>query len=69
MQKRRLGKTDIELSVLGLGGVVVMNESQADADRRVAEAIGQVSPTSTSPRSTWTPSSGWARHFSRTAMG
>lgn len=36
---RRLGKTDLELSVIGLGGVVLMNEAQADADRMVAEAF------------------------------
>ncbi len=39
MQTRRLGKTDLELSVIGMGGVVVMQEQQAEADRMVAEAI------------------------------
>jgi len=39
MQTRRLGKTDLTLSVIGLGGVVVMKEDQAEADRMVAEAI------------------------------
>jgi aryl-alcohol dehydrogenase-like predicted oxidoreductase len=39
MQTRRLGKTDLELSVIGMGGIVVMREDQADADRLVAQAI------------------------------
>jgi aryl-alcohol dehydrogenase-like predicted oxidoreductase len=39
MQTRRLGKTDLELSVIGMGGVVVMQEQQAEADRMVAEAV------------------------------
>jgi predicted aldo/keto reductase-like oxidoreductase len=39
MQTRQLGKTGIKLSVLGLGGVVVMKEEQTQANRMVAEAI------------------------------
>ena len=36
---RKLGRFDLELSVIGMGGIVVMNESQDDADRIVAEAV------------------------------
>ena len=39
MQTRRLGKTDLEPTVIGLGGVVVMKETQDDAYRMVAEAF------------------------------
>ena len=39
MEKRRYGKTNVELSVVGFGGIVVMNESQKSANRLVAEAV------------------------------
>ncbi|MEX0744513.1 MAG: aldo/keto reductase [Phycisphaeraceae bacterium] len=39
MQYRKLGRHDIEVSVLGLGGVVVMNQTQDEADDEVARAI------------------------------
>lgn len=39
MEKRALGNTGVELSVVGFGGIVVMKETQEDADRYVAEAI------------------------------
>ncbi|MCD6465445.1 aldo/keto reductase [Candidatus Bathyarchaeota archaeon] len=39
MEKRRYGKTNVELSVAGFGGIVVMNESQESANRLVAEAV------------------------------
>lgn len=39
MERRPLGSTGAELSIVGFGGVVVMNETQADADELVAEAI------------------------------
>jgi aryl-alcohol dehydrogenase-like predicted oxidoreductase len=39
MQYQKLGKTDLKLSVIGFGGVVVMKEEQGEADRMVAEAI------------------------------
>lgn len=39
MQQRKLGKTDLEPTVIGFGGVVVMKESQDDANRMVAEAF------------------------------
>lgn len=39
MQKRPYGNTGIELSVVGFGGIVVMDETNADAARYVAEAI------------------------------
>jgi aryl-alcohol dehydrogenase-like predicted oxidoreductase len=37
--KRRLGKTGVELSVIALGGVVVMDTEQSFANRIVAEAF------------------------------
>ena len=39
MEKRKLGKTDEMLSVIGFGGIIVMNEEQRDADKFVADAI------------------------------
>ncbi|MBS7606299.1 MAG: aldo/keto reductase [Candidatus Bathyarchaeia archaeon] len=39
MEKRRYGKSNIDLSVVGFGGIVVMNEAQEVANRMVAEAI------------------------------
>jgi len=39
LEKRRYGKTNIELSVIGFGGILVMNESQRSANKIVAEAI------------------------------
>jgi len=37
--KRRLGKTGIDLSIIALGGVVVMNDAQDAANNIVAEAF------------------------------
>ena len=37
--KRKLGKTGEELSIIGLGGVVVMNNSPSYASNIVAEAV------------------------------
>ncbi len=39
MEKRRYGRTNVKLSVIGFGGIIVMNESQEAANRIVAEAI------------------------------
>ncbi|MBS7649726.1 aldo/keto reductase [Candidatus Bathyarchaeota archaeon] len=39
MEKRRYGKTNIDLSVVGFGGIIVMNESQESANRIVSQAI------------------------------
>jgi len=39
LNKRRYGKTNVMLSVVGFGGILVMNESQDAANRIVAEAI------------------------------
>ena len=39
MKKRILGKTNRQLSVIGFGGIIVMNESQKDSNNFVAEAI------------------------------
>ena len=39
MQKRRLGRTGESLSVVGFGGVVVMNETPEAAGQHVAEAV------------------------------
>lgn len=37
--QRRLGKTGVELSIIGLGGIVVMNAEQSVANNTVAEAV------------------------------
>jgi predicted aldo/keto reductase-like oxidoreductase len=39
MEKRALGKTGEELSLIGLGGIVVSGIEQSEADRIVAEAV------------------------------
>jgi aryl-alcohol dehydrogenase-like predicted oxidoreductase len=39
MDKRRYGKTDIMLSVVGFGGIMVMNEQPPAASRFVAQAV------------------------------
>ena len=39
LPKRPLGKTGERLSVIGMGGIVVMGGTQQDANNRVAEAI------------------------------
>lgn len=37
--RRRLGKTDVHLSIIGMGGIVVMNSTPAAAKNLVAEAV------------------------------
>ena len=39
MKKRTLGRTNEQLSVIGFGGIIVMNETQENANNFVAEAI------------------------------
>src|SRR5450830_1883729 len=39
MPKRLLGKTGVRLSVIGLGGIVVMNETPEKAEKLVNESI------------------------------
>jgi predicted aldo/keto reductase-like oxidoreductase len=39
MQKRQLGKTRQELTVIGFGGTAVMGEDARESERRVAQAI------------------------------
>ncbi|MEM1581273.1 MAG: aldo/keto reductase [Candidatus Bathyarchaeia archaeon] len=39
MEKRRYGKTNVELSIVGFGGIAVMDESQESANQIVAESI------------------------------
>jgi predicted aldo/keto reductase-like oxidoreductase len=39
LEKRTLGRTGEKLSILGLGGVVVMDSSAGEASQRVAEAV------------------------------
>lgn len=39
MERRPLGKTGRELSIVGFGGIVVMNVEPAEASRLVAEAV------------------------------
>lgn len=41
MEKRLLGKTGIMLSLVGFGGIIVMNESMAKAGRLVTEAVNR----------------------------
>ncbi|HLA39896.1 MAG TPA: aldo/keto reductase, partial [Candidatus Glassbacteria bacterium] len=38
MPRRRLGRTGQELSIIGLGGIVVMDETQEHANQVVREA-------------------------------
>ncbi len=37
--RRRLGKTDVHLSIIGMGGIVIMNSSLAASKNIVAEAV------------------------------
>jgi aryl-alcohol dehydrogenase-like predicted oxidoreductase len=37
--RRPLGKTGVELSIIGFGGIVVMDKAQEQADRSVARAV------------------------------
>jgi aryl-alcohol dehydrogenase-like predicted oxidoreductase len=39
MQRRQLGKTGLEVSIITFGGIVVMNVEQTDANNVVAEAV------------------------------
>ncbi len=39
LPKRKYGKTDVFLSILGFGGIVVRDTEQEDANRFVAEAF------------------------------
>jgi len=39
MERRRLGRTDVKLSIVGFGGIVVMNEDPSSASRIVGKAI------------------------------
>ncbi|GAH70902.1 unnamed protein product, partial [marine sediment metagenome] len=39
MEKRVLGKTGEELSIVGFGGVIVVDESAEDSARHVARAV------------------------------
>ena len=39
MQKRKLGRTDESLSIIGFGGIVLSNERQEDANLYVARAV------------------------------
>ncbi len=41
MEKRSYGLSGEQLSVIGFAGIIVMQETQSDADRYVAEAIDQ----------------------------
>ena len=37
--RRRLGKTDVHLSIIGMGGIVVMDSTPSDSKNIVAEAV------------------------------
>lgn len=39
MERRRLGKTNAKLSIVGFGGIIVMNEEPRSASKIVAQAI------------------------------
>ena len=39
LEKRKYGRTDVELSIVGFGGIIVMNETPSSARRIVAEAV------------------------------
>jgi aryl-alcohol dehydrogenase-like predicted oxidoreductase len=39
MERRKLGRTGVELSVIGFGGIIVRDVSPEDADQYVAQAI------------------------------
>ncbi|MFB0502292.1 MAG: aldo/keto reductase, partial [Candidatus Bathyarchaeia archaeon] len=39
MERRRYGRTGVELSVVGFGGIVVMDEDSSSAARIVARAV------------------------------
>jgi len=41
MDRRKLGKTGESLSIIGFGGIMVMNESDADSNRLVARAVNE----------------------------
>ena len=41
MEKRSLGKTNEKISILGFAGILVMNETQENSERLVAEAINR----------------------------
>jgi aryl-alcohol dehydrogenase-like predicted oxidoreductase len=41
MEKRSLGKTGEKLTIVGFGGIAVMNETPADAARVVAQAVNE----------------------------
>ena len=39
LEKRKYGRTDVELSIVGFGGIIVMNETPSSARRIVSEAV------------------------------
>ena len=39
LEKRRYGKTDVDLSIVGFGGIIVMNETSSSAYRIVSQSI------------------------------
>jgi len=39
LERRRYGRTDVEFSIVGFGGIIVMNETPSSARRIVAEAV------------------------------
>jgi len=41
MNRRKVGRFDVEVSVIGMGGIVLSGREQADADRHVAESIAR----------------------------
>jgi hypothetical protein len=49
--RRTLGRTGEKLSIIGFGGIIVMNEETGAASNLVSEAVAAVSTTSTLSRS------------------
>jgi len=39
LEKRKYGRTDVELSIVGFGGIIVMNETPSSARRTVSQAV------------------------------
>ena len=61
--RRVLGRTGERLSIIGFGGIVVMNESTGASSNIVAEAVDRGSTTSMLRRAMAMHRSGWVRRW------